>query len=209
MFSGGIDSAGALHLLMTDEAYRHRPLIVHHIYLQNRENRAKAEQAAVEAILKYYRETYPNREFTYSWNVFDTSGFSQLKSQRYPIDIDVTRFIAGNIAVIRKDVRLVVTGRTKTDIDAGGTSLQRRVRRGENIFAAVYMNEPEEPPELSNPLKAKTKREIWDMLPAAVQSSVWYCRRPIYAENTTVVCGKCTTCKEVAEMMQLPDNAGN
>jgi 7-cyano-7-deazaguanine synthase in queuosine biosynthesis len=42
LFSGGIDSTGVLHRLMTDPQYVQHPLIVHHIHIFNRENRAKA-----------------------------------------------------------------------------------------------------------------------------------------------------------------------
>ncbi len=204
MFSGGIDSAGVLHQMMTDDAYKDRQLIVHHIYLQNRENRADAEKAAVEKILNYYQRSYPARAFTYSSNVFDTRGFSQLKSKRFPVDIDVTRFIAANIAVIRKDIRLVVFGRTKTDVDAGGDNLQRRIQRGIAIFDAMYMNEREPIPDMTNPLIDKTKREVWEMLPPSVQTAVWYCRRPVYQDETAIACGKCITCIEVAEMLAEP-----
>lgn len=82
MFSGGIDSSGVLYTLITDHDYRDRNLIVQHIILQNRENRAQAEMDSVTKIIKYYQTTYPERSFTYTESVFNTTGFSSLTADR-------------------------------------------------------------------------------------------------------------------------------
>ena len=74
MFSGGIDSCGVLHRLISDRDYQNRELIVQHIVLQNRENRAMAELASVNKIIDYYQQEFPNRPFTYTESVFNTTG---------------------------------------------------------------------------------------------------------------------------------------
>ena len=202
MFSGGIDSSGVLHRLITADDYRDRDLIVQHIVLQNRENRAQAELKSVAQIIAYYQKHYPERSFTYTESVFNTTGFAPLRSQRFPFDMDVCAFMAGNIAVARKDVRQVAMGRTKTDVESGGDNFQKRMERAQNVFRAVYSLENETLPEYIFPVLFMSKQEIWEMLPEEVQTATWYCRHPQYqADGTAKPCKQCITCKEVTEFI--------
>ena len=200
MFSGGVDSSGVLHHLMSKPEYRDKHLIVHHIILQNRENRAQAEIVSVKSIVEYYLSEYPKREFIYTDSVFNTTGFSPLGAERFPFDMDVCAFIAGNICVARKDIRHVAMGRTKTDVDSGGGNFQKRMERAQGIFRSIYSLETEAIPEYIFPVMDKSKQEIWNDLPAKVQAASWYCRHPQYAsDGVAIACGNCQTCREVAE----------
>ena len=202
MFSGGIDSSGVLHKLITDEDYYDRELIVQHIILQNRENRAQAEMNSVTKIIEYYQKHYPQRPFTYTESVFNTTGFAPLRSNRFPFDMDVCAFMASNISVARKDIRQVAMGRTKTDVDSGGENFQKRMQRAQAVFGAVYALESEEPPTYIFPAINMTKQQIWEMLPSEAQEASWYCRHPVYQDDgSALACGKCITCKEVAEFL--------
>ena len=204
MFSGGIDSSGVLHKLITDAAYQDYDLIVQHIILQNRENRAQAEIGAVKSIVEYYQKNHSDRHFTYTESVFNTTGFAPLKANRFPFDMDVCAFIAGNIAVARKDVRQIAMGRTKTDVESGGDNFKRRMSRAQKVFQALYSLEAESVPEYIFPVVEMTKEEIWEMLPPEVQKSSWYCRHPQYQKDGSALpCAKCITCKEVAEFMPV------
>ena len=203
MFSGGVDSAGALHKLMTDDAYLDKDLIIHHILLQNRENRAKAEIEAVRKILKYYQDNHADPPFTYTQSLFSTEGFAPLRGNRFPFDMDVCAFTAGNIAVIRKDVRYIAMGRTKTDIETSANSdFQARMARAQKVFQSVYSLEVEIPPEYIFPVADMVKEEIWNALPVPVREACWYCRRPIYQKDGSAIsCNKCSTCKTMLEFM--------
>jgi 7-cyano-7-deazaguanine synthase in queuosine biosynthesis len=202
MFSGGIDSSGVLHQLFTHPELQQRPLIVHHIYLQNRENRAEAETRSVSKIINYYKEHYPDRDFTYTNSVFNTTGFAPLKAVRFPFDMDVCAFVAGNICVARKDIRQVATGRTKTDMDTGGTSYRGRITRSQSVFRSVYSLEPDKLPEYIFPVVNKTKKEIWDDLPYPIRAASWYCRKPKYLKDGSArKCGQCLTCKQVEDLI--------
>lgn len=203
MFSGGIDSAGVLHKLITDDAYRHYNLIVHHIILQNRENRAAAEINAVNSILKFYKKHHADRPFLYTENVFNTEGFAPLKANRFPYDMDVCAFTAANICVIRKDIKHVAMGRTKTDVTtATGNNSQRRMMRAQNVFKALYSLETEPAPEYIFPVIDMTKKEIWDYLPKDIRAATWYCRRPIYQEDgSATACKKCSTCQTASDFV--------
>jgi len=197
MYSGGIDSTGVLHLLMTDKKYVDHPLIVHHIHIWNRENRAKAEAVAVGSVLSYYQK-HTDREFTVTESVFNTTGFAPFQSNRFPFDMDVCAFFSGNICAARKDIGIVAMGRTKTDVDSGGDNFMRRMSRAQAIFKSVLSLEEMELPEYVFPVVDYTKKEIWDFLPEEVRNNTWWCRRPIYQEGQPPkVCGKCQTCKDV------------
>jgi len=152
MFSGGIDSTGALHHLLTDEQYASHPLIVHHIHIHNRENRARAEAHAVGQIIDYYKKN-ANRDFLVTQSTFNALGFHPLRATRFPYDADVIAFYAANITTARKDIGQVVVGRTKTDVESGG-NYSDRMRRRQKIFDAVWILEKEKAPAFYYPIIA-------------------------------------------------------
>ena len=127
MFSGGIDSTGVLHQLLTNDLFEDFRLIIHHIHIVNRENRARAEAIAVKNILQYYQQNFPG-SFAYTESIFNTTGFAPLESKRFPFDMDVCAFYAGNICAARHDIAYVAMGRTKTDV--GGTDQSFSVANG-------------------------------------------------------------------------------
>ncbi|WP_421763612.1 hypothetical protein [Ekhidna sp.] len=203
MFSGGIDSTGVLHKLMTDPEYKDFELIVHHIHIVNRENRALAEATAVKSILAYYQKQ-DERNFTITASTFNTSGFAPLKANRFPFDMDVCAFFSANICASRKDIVSVAMGRTKTDVESGGENFMMRMKRAQAIFKSVLSLEEEVIPQYIFPMVNYTKQEIWNFLPPEVRSNTWWCRRPIYENSMPKSCGKCQTCKDVTDFV----NAG-
>lgn len=202
MFSGGVDSSGVLHQLFTNPDFAQRPLIVHHIYLQNRENRADAEEKAVISIVAYYRANYPQRDFTFTHSVFNTMGFAPLNAPRFPFDMDVCAFVAANICAARKDIGNVALGRTNTDLESGGKNFKDRMARAQKIFRAVQSMAEGEVPEYIFPVVDLSKQQVWETLPDEVKAATWYCRYPNYQHNGLATpCGKCPTCKDVADFI--------
>ncbi|WP_370088078.1 hypothetical protein [Ekhidna sp.] len=199
MFSGGIDSTGVLHELMTSDKWKDYPLIIHHIHIFNRENRARAEASAVKTILNYYKVNSDKR-FLVTESTFDTMGFAGLKSARYPYDMDVCAFYGANAAVARKEIQLVAWGRTKTDVDSGG-NFEARMKRMQDIFSSVWILEKEPVPKFIFPLIELTKEEIWSKLPDDVKKHVWWCRTPIYKNDKASPCQKCGTCLQVKDFI--------
>lgn len=194
MLSGGIDSTGVLHRLCTHPDYSGYTILVHHIYIVNRENRHEAEANAVKKIIEYYAKT---KDFLYTQSVFNTSGFAPLRSPRFPFDMDVCAFIAGNLCAARPDIKFVAMGRTKTDIDSGGDNFQKRMGRAQGIFRSVLSLEQERGADYIFPVATFTKEEIWAFLPNVVKSNTWWCRTPVYEGGVPISCGRCGTCKDV------------
>lgn len=199
MFSGGIDSTGVLHELMTNEKWKDYPLVIHHIHIFNRENRARAETSAVKSILNYYKENC-DRKFLVTESTFDTMGFAGLKSPRYPYDMDVCAFYAANVAVARKEIQHVAWGRTKTDISGGG-NFAARMKRMQDVFDSVWVLEKEPVPKFIFPVIELDKEEIWNKFPEELKKSVWWCRTPIYQDRKAIPCQKCGTCLQVKDFI--------
>ena len=116
MLSGGVDSTGVLHKILSRQDYADHKLFVHHIHIVNRENRARAERSAVENIIKYYQAHQDKyREFEFFTSIFNVTGFEKIRSTRFPYDMDVCAFYAANICAMRKNIEYVAMGRTQTD----------------------------------------------------------------------------------------------
>ncbi|MEO9853882.1 MAG: 7-cyano-7-deazaguanine synthase [Reichenbachiella sp.] len=201
MFSGGVDSAGVLHELLTNEKYSTFDLIVHHIHLWNRENRALVELEAVKNILNYYRNEGKS-SFVFTQNTFDTRGFAPLKSNRFPMDMDVCAFTAAQLHAAQPAIKHVAMGRTRSDVEGGGKGFALRMRRAQAIFKSSLTIESAEPAEYIFPVVDFTKREIWDFLPEKVRESSWWCRRPVYKNGSDPqTCGACISCKDMAPII--------
>jgi len=202
MFSGGIDSAGVLHQFLTHPEYGSCNIIFHHIHIINREHRAKAESMAVKTILEFYHRQN-TKTFLYTESIFNTSGFAPLKSRRFPFDMDICAFFAGNLCAAQKNIRNVALGRTKTDVGSADQSFTMRMDRAQKIFKSVLSMENIQPhPKYIFPVLEFTKREIWNFLPEYVRTNAWWCRRPVYENSETVrACGKCETCRTVREFV--------
>lgn len=200
MFSGGVDSTGVLHELLNNDKYKPFSLIIHHIHIWNRENRALAELNAVKSILNHYQG---DESFIFSQSTFDTRGFAVLKSNRFPMDMDVCAFTASQICAARPDVKYVAMGRTKTDVASGGENFNKRMQRAQAIFKSSLSLEQHKPAEYIFPVVDYTKKEIWEFLPPEVRSATWWCRRPIYEDKLAKPCGGCITCKEMKEFERI------
>lgn len=196
MFSGGIDSTGVLHRLLNEHNYRDKQLILHHIHLHSRENRALAESIAVKNILEYYKKN-SDQVITITESTFDSTGFRNLKSNKFPFDTDIQGFIAANICISRPDIGAVAFGRTKTDIKGLKSGFVKRMLRLQHVFDAVLLNEPKPHPRFIYPVASYSKEEIWSFLPSEVKRYVWWCRRPVYKKKEAIPCRKCITCRDV------------
>ena len=204
MYSGGLDSAGMLHLLLTGDEYKDFAVHVHHLHLVNPENRALVEQAATMNALEQLRKS-GYREFSYSESLHRYPAFNQ----QIVWDADLCAFMAGNICNATPDIRYVALGRTRTDIEHAGHDFQGRMARAQAIFRAVKsLNK--NPSEYIFPVAQLTKREVWEMLPPEVRAHTWSCRRPIYEGNRATACGQCISCRAlgIAPPQGKPGPAG-
>lgn len=179
LFSGGLDSTGVLYKLINSK----EELLVHHLYLSNKENRAEAEAVAVKNIVEYMKKI---RNFTYTESYHEYPSYNG----SFMWDSDLYNFVAGTICLCIKEIKQVAIGRTKSDI-----GIEVRADRGTkmlNLFA----------PDVKKiyPVGDMTKKEIYDMLPVELRDLTWSCRTPIYKENNIEKCGRCKTCLEITSI---------
>jgi hypothetical protein len=184
MFSGGLDSTAMLVKLLTksEDALR-----VHHIRMVNREGRALAEQAAVEAIVAGCRRRY--RPFQYS-----ESGLDFAALEAIPIDYLSIAYVACQVAIDTPGCNRIAVASLSRDTDIANRSTRQR-----QVFDAMYacyrarkLGEPKV--EWIYPVYECTKAQIAEMLPAELAALTWSCRRPVARGAGWAACGACKAC---------------
>ncbi|MEA3194007.1 MAG: hypothetical protein QOD26_2340 [Betaproteobacteria bacterium] len=184
MFSGGLDSTAMLVELLerSQDALR-----VHHIRMVNREGRAEAEQAAVEAIVAWCRRRY--RPFQYS-----ESGLDFAALEAIPIDYLSIAYVACQVAIDTPGCSRIAVASLSRDTDIVNRSARQR-----HVFEAMHacyrarkLGEPWV--EWIYPVYERTKGEIAAMLPGELASLTWSCRRPVAGPGGFRPCGACKAC---------------
>ena len=188
MFSGGLDSMGALWVLLTENKYKVFDIHVHHINIQNIENRTKAEFNAVKNITNEL--TNLGHKFTYSSNTLE---FNFMNFIGFPMDMDLCAFTAAQICRYRPEVKHIAMGRTSTDVASGTQDFHNRMERAQNIFKAAQ-DFPVNPPTYIFPAVNYSKKQLWELLPENIRNNTWSCRIPQYIDGKAVECGQCITC---------------
>ena len=188
-YSGGLDSTGMLYKLFSEAQYREHELHIHFIELRNRENRWKAEKAAVENCLRWLSENYKDRSYTFTSNILD---FSFLKRVT-PLDYHSVAFVTAQIISENPNYDYVAIGMNKTD----------KIRLGNfprvpSIVRCVLGNSARFPTKIY-PVIDLYKDEIWDVLPVDLREKTWSCREPLYNMDKAQSCGKCYTCLDLPQ----------
>ena len=201
MFSGGVDSTGALWKLLSSDDYKDWHIHVHHICLINQEARAIAEEYAVDKILKKIRSDYDFREFDYTESLIDTSFLKKPLFKTFMFDTEALAFMAAQLCLGNFTIRYIATGRTLSDDDQSSSDF--RINKSRSILDTCLMGYPEhlEKPTHIPIVAHLEKKEIWDMLPKEIQMLTHWCRRPSYFDDHVVPCGKCMTCKAMEKVL--------
>lgn len=182
MLSGGLDSVAMTHLLLKSGQKIH----IHHIEIQNQENRASAETVAVNNVLSYFR-THDYPEFQYTTSKIDCPTLNG----KFLYDTDTINFFAGFICSADAKIKQVALGMNKTDWNG---SLGNRIERANNILK-LFANV-----EKIYPVKDYTKTELLNLLPAELSSLAWSCRTPKYIDGYAKACKQCYTCGQLSKM---------
>lgn len=186
MFSGGLDSTAALwHVLNRPKKYG--DIHVHHVHIQNVEDRWRAEAAAVKNILAYMRQNAP-AHFTVSESVIRTPQFGGM----FMYDVEVFNYLSGYMTSRDPLITRVVVGATGTDFAIG---IDESFKRGKAMHNAFHLDEEDHSGRIKEfPLKDMTKAQVYKSIPQDLAVLTWSCRRPRYVDGKPVECGKCKTC---------------
>lgn len=203
MYSGGIDSLGALYKLLTDPAYTAFTIHVHHMNLQNVENRMQAEHQAVQRTLVYLRKNN-DKPFFYTECSHD---YSFMRPAYFTFDTYWYGFMAANIITADPSIRYVATGRTKSDREGPAAQANRfNADRGLEIFHATLPLKHRFERDYIYPVAHLTKKEVWQMLPPELRKMAWSCRQPVIKGKTFVPCGRCAACKSLQKITDPESN---
>ena len=196
MYSGGLDSAGALWELLTNPKYADYTILVHHIHILNHERRAYAEKAAVEATLAQLRKLV-KKPFFYSDSNID---FSCLPfPSNLPFDTDIYGFIGANLAIIDQTIKYIASGSTLSDSQDSINNTNFNLRRDAIMDALFVGRNFTRQFEMLYPVKHLSKQQIYQMLPRDIVDKTWSCRRPQYINSTAQICGKCHACLAILQ----------
>src|SRR4051794_7504330 len=184
MFSGGLDSTAMLVQLLTQSR---EELRVHHVRMENREQRAAAEQSAVERIVAWCARRY--RPFRYSQSALD---FRELEA--IPIDHLCIAFAACQVAIDTPGCNRIAVAALARDTD-----IENRSARQRRVFEALYecyrarkLGEPSV--EWIYPVYEAAKPELAKSLPRELLEMTWSCRRPVSEADGWRPCGACKAC---------------
>lgn len=190
MYSGGLDSLGALYLLLTDPKYADFNIHAHHLVLKNLENRYPAEHRAVHRSIEWLRE-HGIRPFSFTQSVHDYA----FMKRYFIFDSYWYGFMAANIVTADPAIRSVAIGRTRSDYVNDDPNWLTIANRGRDIYTATLPLELRYSRPYVYPVLELDKQEIWDFLPSDLRTLSWSCRTPVYQADQPRACGKCTACQ--------------
>lgn len=204
LYSGGLDSAGALWRIINDKAYSNHQILIHHVHILNATGRYFAEKQAVEQTIPLFRK-YTHHQLYYSSTIMD---FKFLAPQ-VPIDANVYGFVAANLVNIDLSIEVIVIGRTLDDKNSGGDS---NIQIADCVERELYFNnlgrQNYSSAKCLTPVVDLTKQQIWDMLPIEIRNATWSCRRPNYnifpdGKRIATPCTNCHACNARSQLLNL------
>lgn len=198
MFSGGLDSTAMLVKLLTDTTDQLR---VHHVRMVNRQDRADAEQAAVERIVPWCLDRY--RPFRYSESALDFAALVAI-----PIDYMAIAYVACQVAIDTPGCTRIAVGTLASDTDEARRSAHQR-----RVFDTMYecyraRKLGEEEVEWIYPIRPFGKAGIVSLLPPELLEFSWSCRTPIRTFSGFAACGFSKACRVRAGVVLGSSHAG-
>ena len=200
MFSGGLDSLGALYKILTLPKYAEYAVHCHHISYINTYNRTLVEGQAVNSIYGYLKEN-GYRNFTTS----ESSVQIPTINSKGLVDVLFYYFLAGHFCDSAPTIEKVVIGLTKTDLlrpDAVDHELQNGQVSTEFKYRSFSIFKSFASLRNDFPVINLTKEEIWNMLPDNLRRLSWSCRTPKFVNGLAIRCNNCPSCEELQFIKQ-------
>lgn len=187
MFSGGIDSVACAYQALTEG----QRLVLHHIRLANHEGRQDVEDAAVAAVLEWFRNEGLT-SFTFSHSVFDYGNMPWI-----PKDVNVWAFVAAILLASPKH-RIVKSMIVPRHVDAFGHVSDPAKRaalaaRSNQLIHGYQQMIAGRQVSLEFPIGKLRKPDIMALIPPELLERCWWCRKPVEGKP----CHKCITCVQV------------
>lgn len=166
MYSGGLNSTGGLWELITNPKYSKFDILVHHINIIDYNNQFEQQNLVVKNIINTLQNlTDRNLYLSSSRTGFEhIPPFSQL-----PHTLTTCAFIAGNLAQIDLDIKLIALGANRTKIN--DEEYKEQMNQSWEIFKTIgkYRDYPSLA-QFIYPVQEKLPQEILDLLPHSLQN---------------------------------------
>lgn len=193
MFSGGVDSTGALYKLLK-ETDTH--IVAHHVNFVNRENRHFVESHACNLIVSYLKSNVRDFEYNASTLVFPFIHIGWDIINAMYIGGLVVKNYASNFEIIQ-----LCVGDTKDDFG----SYKWRTPIAQSVALIASLEDPRNPiqktPSIIQPVVGMTKKQIIDYMPKELLQLTWSCRTPLIEnkddEYIFTECGNCVACEDL------------
>tara|TARA_R100000008_G_C3534929_1_gene141423 strand:+ start:217 stop:825 length:609 start_codon:yes stop_codon:yes gene_type:complete len=193
LWSGGVDSTGALYKILKEYDDE---VVAHHIHFVNRENRWEAEKKSIDKMIPWLKTNIRDFEYSESTIKMDLNFIGW--------DIMHAMYIGGVVVANEKtkspDYKKykLVLGDNSEDFN----SYQWKTPIAQLLSVMTSLEHPQESQDIPYiwQIMAKTsKQDIWNLLPTFLKENIWGCRRPIW-DDEWVECGKCITCKDLGKI---------
>lgn len=170
MYSGGLDSTGALWELTTDKKYAEFDILVHHINIMDSINPAKNEDLALSQIVATFEEI-TGRKLPYSSTLVD---FSYLAvGVALPAIPNIYAFVAGNLVQIDLTIKYIAVGSDKILRAKDNASYDVELNQSQQLLKIIgSQREVSSSAEYVYPVELKSSRNIWQTLPEKIRESI-------------------------------------
>ncbi len=204
LWSGGVDSTGALYKILKDYD---DDVVAHHIHFINNQNRWRAEKKSVDKMIPWLRKNV--RDFEYSESAIE------MDLNFIGWDIMHAMYIGGIVieSEKRKDWKCKDIERYKLVLGDNAedfNSYQWKTPIAQLLAIITSLKHPQKSQDIPYlwQIMAKTSKEdIWDLLPDFLKENIWGCRTPESDAGKWVECGKCVTCKDLKKV-RMKDKRG-
>lgn len=193
LFSGGLDSLGALYLLLKDPAFQNKQIHVHHLVLKNRDDRGIVEKMVCDKIITYFKSN-GYKDFHFSECFHDISFMNRHLVEKATL----SGFMAANSVLNDISIGSVVMGLNADK--ARDVENTKKFNKARSLFQTMLPNELKYSTNFIFPTGRLSKLEIWQMLPPELRNMAWFCKKPIYQEKKILTCHKCSSCQDLQRL---------
>lgn len=195
MWSGGVSSTAILLDLLTERKYRRFDIMVHHCHFGDQRGRSRAESMACKEILEYLGDKEEYRKFFFSESVHEFSFMQPPRFVRTMSESNLVSFISASICASNLNVRRVMIGGSKTDVEKQD-NYSFILERWSRIFKATMTHTVNTAGiKVDRPVLDLDFPDIFEDLPEEIQDAALSCSFPTYEENGDAVdCGECKKC---------------
>lgn len=195
LLSGGLESLGALFVVLKDPAFQNRKIHVHHVGLKTKQNEGLVEKVSCERIVSYLKsDGYKGLECSES--LHDVSFLD-----RHQVEPSlIAGFMAANLVINDLSISAVVFGSSLDS--AQHVAGVKKLNQTRSLFQSMLMEDLRYSTGFITPTAHMSKLQIWKMLPLELRKLTWVCEQPVYKKKQVFMCQKCQSCVDFQKLIK-------